>query len=266
MFFRDMRHLLPTIVLAALLLVGCYDRHSEPDNNTTEISANCTIAEVRAMCGKGCHTIDQDLICVGRITSSDHEGNFYRMVVIEDATGGAEVKIGLNNTASQFPVGLLVAIRLKDSAAAIRDGVMQIGLPPQEHDSSPREFGSPTIIDAHIIRSNSVESIKPVTYDIATLDSTLCGRFVKFENLRYAPLEEEAKVIFEGYTRFIDEVGNQIFLYVDPYANFSAEEIPASTVTIEGILYHEVIDEELGEQFVIKPRFRDDISSCDSDI
>lgn len=261
-----MRHFIHAIALAALLFVGCYDRHSEPDNDATEISANCTFAEIRAMCSERCHTITSDMICAGRIVSSDSEGNFYHTVVVEDATGGAEIKIGINGTASQFPVGLLIAIRLKDSAAAIRDGVVQIGLPPQEHDSSPREFASPTIIDAHIIRSSSVEPITPTTYNIADLDTSLCGRFAKLENLCYTPLEEESDGTFEGYNRFVDEAGNQIFLDVDPYADFSAEVIPASRVAIEGILYYAVIDKEQGEQFVIKPRFRDDIANCDSDI
>jgi hypothetical protein len=199
------------------------------------------------------------------VTSSDREGNFYRSIIVEDESGGAEIKLGIFNSASQYPVGLVIALRLKGCAAMFDNGVMQIGLPPQEHDALPLELAAQLLIDKHIVRSNTIDEGEPTTYNIASLDGSACGRFVRVENLRHTPLAEDAECTsIVGYHRFTDNDGNAIFTSVSDYADFAASELPSSAVTLQGILYYETVGLGIGKQFVIKPRFADDISISDS--
>ena len=257
------RAILHIFALFALVLSGCYDSHTEPLLPIFDEQDNCDIAELQALSQNGCYDVIHDMVCVCRVTSSDREGNFCRSIVVEDQSGGAEIKLGIYNSASQYPIGLLIALRLNGCSAMFNNGVLQIGLPPQEHDALPRELASQEIIDQHIVRSNDVEMVVPNTYDIASLDSTVCGRFIAIEGLLHAPLNEEESLT-EGYSRFVDKNGEFIYLYISPYANFAANEMPTSTVNIQGILYREKVGEDIGEQFVIKPRFADDISTTDS--
>lgn len=251
-----MRHLLPIIIVLLLCLGGC----SNPTNSNGEggLAENCKIATLRQMCQSGCYTIHSDMVCVGRVTSSDREGNFYRTLVIEDDTGGVELLLGAYNLASQYPVGLQVYLCLKGLAVAVEGEVVQVGLPPQSFDDAPRELESQVVIDRHLVRSSSVEPRVAMECELSEINASLCGRFVAIENLSHAPLDGVEEV---DYYRLVDSFGRAIFLYVSPYSEFANLELPSSALAVRGILYYEAVGMGIGRQFVIKPRSKDDIST-----
>ena len=252
------------ILTALFLFCGCYDNHNEPPTEPFSMRANAKVEAVRQLCSNGCYNIVSDIVCVGNVTSSDRDGNFYRSVFIEDETGAIEIKLGIYNIAAQYPVGLMVALRLKGCAVMLDNGILQVGLPPQSFDTAPREFEAQEVIDQHIIRSNSIEEITPLVLDIPSLHTSLCGRFVRISGLYYVPLADS-----EGnseYYRFIDNEERIILAYISPYADFSAIALPTTTTTIQGILCHESVGGGMGRQFVIKPRFADDISDIGDNI
>lgn len=260
-----MQRFLLFITILLLSFSGCYDNHSIPSETDLSLKANFDIAELQTFCSDGCHTITRDFICVGRVTSSDREGQFYRTLFIEDESGGAAIKLGLYDIASRYPVGTQIALHLQNSAVMLKDGVVVVGLPPRSYDSEPREFESPEVIDRYIIRGTSVEAIEPRICHIAELDSSLCGRFVKISGISYAPLtDEEDMPTIEGYRRFVNSNGEAIFTYVSPYADFAAEKIPTEEISVCGILYYETVGMDIGKQFVIKARFSDDFTIADS--
>ena len=260
-----MKRLLPYIfALLAMVLGGCYDSHNESSSSAFTETDNCDIAELQALAQNGCYEVITELVCICRVTSSDHEGNFYRSIVVEDMSGGAEIRLGIYNAFSQYPIGLVMELHLKGCAVMFENGVLQVGLPPQEFDSLPRELEAQEMIDKHIVRSEIVENVEPRKCDITSLESSMCGRFIAINNLRHAPLEGEEDELLEGYSRFVDGNGNAIFMYVSPYADFAKNEIPSAEVSIQGILYHETVGMNIGKQFVIKPRFADDITTTDS--
>lgn len=252
-----MRNLFLILAISLLLLGGCYDHHDAPQTEPFETQANCKIGKLQQLCANGCYNIISDVVCVGRVTTSDHEGNFYRSLFVEDESGAAEIKLGTYNISAQYPVGLMVAIRLKGTSVMLGDGAVQVGLPPRSYDSSPREFEAQQVIDKHIVRSSSVEPASPMLLAIQSLDASLCGRFIRVEGLRYTPCADDK---FESYYRFTNNNGEEIFVEITPYANFSDLEIPTSELAIQGILLHKTIGGEEGRQFVIKPRTEDDIA------
>lgn len=259
-----MKRFTPILILLLLVFSSCYDNHQEVQSSEFRDSDNCDISQLQERCRDGIHLVTTDMICVGRITSSDQEGNFYRSIVVEDGSGGAEIKLGTYNNDIQYPVGLEVELHLNGTALMFENGVMQVGLPPHSHDSSPREMEAQAVIDSHVIRTNSVKPMQPLLCNIASLDTSICGRFIAIDNLNYSPSEEEEGGSVEEYARFMDSEGKSLFLYVSPFADFSISELPSSNVTLQGILYYETVGLGIGKQFVIRPRFKDDISTSDS--
>lgn len=256
-----MKRIIFVSILFLLVASGCYDNHSYAPEEEFTASANCSIAELRNLGNEGCYTIFSELMCVGRVTSSDRADNFYYSIFIEDATGGLEVLVGTYLTASQYPVGTMLAIDLQGLAVAFDHSTLQVGLPPQEHDNRLRYLSVPEVIRKHIIRSNSVEKIAPRRCNVAELSDTLCGCLVEVSNLSYSPLEgsDEATTL-EGYQRFVDDNEGELFCYVSSYADFAGDEIPTSPISLVGILYHEPVGEHIGSKFVIRPRSKDDIT------
>lgn len=256
------RHI--SILLAIVLLAcGCYDRHNSGEVEFHE-SANCTLAALRSLGAEGCCTINSELICVGRVTSSDREGNFYRTLFIEDESGGAEILLGTYNIASQYPVGLQIALRLNGTAVVVEDGVVRVGLPPQSFDSSPREMEAQAVIDRHIVRGTSIEAPTPHTYHISELEMAMCGRLIRIENLHYSPeLSKEGETVV-GYRAFSDNESNTVYIYVSDYASFADMAIPTEIEAVEGILSYEAVGGGAGRQYVIKPRSKDDFTPLHS--
>ena len=257
-----MRRFVVVLIVVSALFVGCYNRHSKTSSTEFDERANLKLGELRSLCAKGLYAVEWNMVCVGRITSSDKEGNFYRSIVIEDESGAAEIKLGLQNCASQYPEGLMVALHLNNTAIDLENGVVQIGLPPQNFDEKPRDMEAQAVVDCHIVRSNSVEPTTPLVCNIAGLNVGLCGRFVAVDNLHYAPIEGE-DIQPNEYFRFVDSQGRQIFVYVSSYANFAGLEFSTTERDIQGILYYETVGMNIGEQFVIKPRSKDDIATAD---
>ncbi len=251
-----MRYLLPIIIALLLGLGGCFRSYNSGGEDAS--LATCNMATLRQWCQNGCYTINSDMVCAGRVTSSDSAGNFYRTLLIEDGAGGVELLLGTYNIASQYPVGLQVTLRLEGLAVAVEGEVVQVGLPPQSFDDSPRELESQVVIDRHLIRGNSVEEVEPMRCDLSAISISLCGRFVEVANLLHSPLEgvEES-----DYYRMVDSYGNAIFLYISPYSEFADLELPSSALSVKGILYYETVGMGVGRQFVIKPRSNDDIST-----
>lgn len=241
-----------------LLLGGCYDSHSTSPTRPFAEHANIEIGGLRRLCESGYCNISSDMVCVGRITSSDREGNFYRSMVVEDVTGAVEVRLGTYNIASQYPVGTIVALRLKGTAIMVEDGVVQVGLPPQSFDNEPREFEAQEIIDRHIVRDTSREEVEPMLSAIQSIDVTHCGRFVRVEGVQHTPFVDSEE---DEYYRFTDIVGNQIFVEISEHSDFATLDLPSVATSIQGILYHKTIGGDVELQFVIKPRFADDIST-----
>lgn len=260
-----MQRLLLLSTLLLLLLGGCYDQHSAPPMTEVTLKVNFDIADLRRLCSDGCQTITKEYTCVGRVTSSDREGNFYRTMFIEDNSGGVAIRVGLYDLASQYPIGTQIALHLQNSAAMLIDGCVVVGLPPRSYDSEPREFESQEIINRYITRGTSVEAVEPKLYDISELNSSLCGSLIKVVGLRCAPLsDEEEAPTMEGYRRFTDNNGEAVFSFVSPYASFATMKTPYEDIFLCGILYYESVGMGIGKQFVIKPRSKNDIATSDS--
>lgn len=255
---RTFRTLLFALLLA---LGGCYDNATSGSVGNDVGEANCSIAQLRTLCEDGCYLITSDLICVGRVTTSDKEGNFYRSLFVEDATGGVEVLLGIYNSHSLYPEGTEVALHL-DGTAVMKEGeVVQVGLAPESYDLSLREFESQALIDRHIARGTSVEKVAPRVYLLSDLDATLCGQLIEIQNLTHtASLDTECTTL-EGYHAFTDESGNTLYTSVSSYADFADSTIPEGRVLLRGVLLHEAVGLGIGRQYVIKPRYEDDIAT-----
>jgi hypothetical protein len=103
--------------------------------------------------------------------------------------------------------------------------------------------------------------MSPLCCDLGSLGTSLCGRLLRIEGIRYSPLEEDGAT---EYHRFVDENSNAIFIYISSYAEFADIEFGYDALAIQGILYHESVGRGIGKQFVLKPRFDDDFSPSGS--
>lgn len=72
-----------------------------------------SIEELKALYTEGGTEIgiEKDFVVQGKVISSDKEGNIYKSLVIQDETGGIEVKINSNGLYNYFKQGTTVFVR-----------------------------------------------------------------------------------------------------------------------------------------------------------
>ena len=236
-----MRSLRYILLFATLLVVGCdYDRFDpiEP-RDETEWVPNAELSDVRHSFAVAT-TIREDMVITGRVVTSDEGGNFYRTLVIEDATGALELMIGMDYLYRTYPVGSLLAVRLQGLAIDEYNGVLRVGLQPESWDYRTTSYMShQAIVDRYVYRANSLVAPEPKRLSAGELTKHLCGRLVTVENLR---ADDEAVTWAEGrytsYRKFRDERGDSIYVQTSPYARFAAQELPSDEVSITGVLYY----------------------------
>ena len=245
------------VCLAALTLAGCYDssfdgprRDAEPQPATTDIGTLC------ALFAGTTTPVTGDISVAGRITANDHGGNFYRTLCIEHEGAGMELRAAVEQLGNDFPVGCSVTLRLKGLALGRYYGVLQAGTMPAAGSGYATDcIPSKAALDLALVRNGTqLDPIEPPIVRLAELTPARCGTLVRVEGLRYAP-EEVAPATWSGYTRFADDAGAELYVYVSPYADFADEEVPVDRRSLTGILQY---DDRGKGRFLLKPRNEND--------
>lgn len=229
-----------------LILIGCQRVTDKFVIDGTLPAPTCDIAALRNDIVKvGGVTILDNVIVVGRVTSSDGDDNFYGSLVVEDESGAVEVMVGTSNLAARYPEGVLIALRLKGCYADYSRGVLQVGSEAPEYEYyRVGNLMSPERVDNVVVRSLDVKPIEPLQTTIAELRSSMCGRLVKLYGLCLMDSssvdaidgEELGRAIWCGYSMFRDSSGDTIAIYTSDYARYAEHRIPTDSVNIVGIL------------------------------
>lgn len=250
-----------------LLFVGCYNHTDTPSLDSTLPKANITIAKLHSYASTlSPSTIEGEIVVLGRVTSSDSSGNFYKTMTIEDNTGGIELLVGQYSLASLYPEGLQVALRLQGCAMQYRFGVLQLGSQAPSYDSSAVDYlNSVQRIDEVIVRGNSVEPIVATRRRIAELTQSDCGRLARIDNLELVAstsidtlMGESLDIArWQGYAMFRDSSGDTLVVYTSDYADYALERIPHDRVSISGIVQYGKYP-NAGSYYQLKMRYEKD--------
>lgn len=250
-----MRALLKILIIFAVLhCAGCdYDRFDPIEPNDAEVWVpNAELSDLRHSFAVAT-TIREDMVVTGRVVSSDEGGNFYRTLVIEEATGALELMIGMDYLYRTYPVGSLLSVRLQGLAIDEYNGVLRVGLRPESWDYRTTAYMShQAVVDSYIRRSTNLSKISPERVAVGELTQRLCGHLVRVEGLRS---DDQATVWAEGdytcYRKFRDARGDSLYVQTSPYARFADQMMPASEVAIEGVLYYGAVSGSR-KAFIIK--------------
>ena len=108
---------IPLFAILLLIPSSCVDlEYDQPPagGEDPNLPVNITIAELKSR-----HTLDQyeeitdDATLAGLVVSDDTEDNFFKQLVIQDATGGIEMRIEMSDLHNVYPVGRKIYVKLK---------------------------------------------------------------------------------------------------------------------------------------------------------
>lgn len=210
-------------VFALLFSMGsCVDQDFDepPVPGLPDITPNTTIQELKALhtIGEEDKRIDTDIIIGGIVVADDESGNFFKTIIIEDATGGIELRlnsVGLYNT---FPIGRQVYVLCEGLYIGDFNGVVQL-------NGSPGEALEEALIRDHVIGAARDQEIIPDTLAITELGESNISTLVLLKELQFVPADTNVVYADVPNRKSINRVledcnGNTILLRTSGFADF----------------------------------------------
>ena len=254
MFFnRNTKNILFPGLLAIVLatgLISCVKTDfDEPPTggDPVVLVPTTTIAQLKALhTSKGAFDkVTEDLIIGGEVVMDDKSGNYYKTIIIQDATGGIEVKFNDGFLYQQYPIGRTIYIRVKDLIVTDYNGMPQlIGSTVQENG----QLSAVGLTDAQT-RAKVVKgpfATTPLTPKKVTLASiknpALLGTLVQLDDVQFTPCDA-GKTYADAVTQFslnrlIEDCNGseELILRSSGFADFASLRTPTGKGTIIGTL------------------------------
>ncbi|MCW3127174.1 MAG: hypothetical protein JWO03_2832 [Bacteroidetes bacterium] len=189
--------------------------------------------------------ITDSIILSGVINADDKTGNFYKQLILQDATGGIQVKVEATGLYNEYPIGRRVFIKCKGLYLYNYLGTLEMGSYIDTTGPQPTLGGIPnTLLSTYVVKGASGVPLAPVKYTIADLNNA-------------NQLYEQSTLIQVDSVEFID--GDLGLTYSDPfnkafgnitftersrntavvrssgYANFAAVPVAQGSGTLTGI-------------------------------
>ena len=254
-----------TCLIVQMFLASCGipDEVDVPDSSCIDqLESNISVNEIRELASESVFQISEEWVITGYITSSDHAGNFFNTLYIQDivneGASGMRIELELRDSYLRFPNGSRIYIKLKGLYAGISNGILKIG-------SARTNFGSLAVtripslkIDEHLVIA--CENITAEQIPITTIDSLQSediGTLIALGQLEFQ--DDMLGLTFadaqQETIRYLNDChGNSISLLNSGYSSFQAYMLPEGNGTINGILLKK------GKNYFLKIRDTSDIS------
>ena len=255
------------IVLFVLTSCGYDDFESLSLGYDPTVNSNTNIATLREHYYDDNVVIKDDMVITGRVTANDSSGNFYKTFVLQDITGAVEIYAGLYDLHNIYRIGQQVTVYLKGCCMDMYNGVLRIGLEPDEWNGWLRPFGSRYLIDKYVFRDMNIQEPIPYKTTIDGLTPDMCGVLIKIDGVIHDDTvgnkwfyDDESSYSSIHVQRFVDSEKKEIYVATSRYADFADEEIPDSVLSLTGILQYGDFD-YLSDSYVIVLRNENDIEN-----
>jgi len=232
-----MKKLFFVTALMAVVFTSCVNEDfDKPDVIIPEYdgASNTTIADLKATYPGTLDSIETVTIIEGVVVANDESGNFYKTIVIQDATGGIELKLDRYDMYTAFKVGQRVFVECQGLFLGDYGGLVQIGY---IYNGAIGRIPD-VLIDSHVYR-DSLPGNAPAAavVTIPTITPANLSTLIQLDEVHFT----EPGLAFSetsGTTNrtLADANGNQILVRTSNYASFAADIIPDGVGSVRGIL------------------------------
>jgi hypothetical protein len=238
-------YLIGLFAFSLLTFTACEEEFDEPPvNRFSDIQANTTIADLKALheLGSSPDKIEEDLIIEGIVISDDRAGNFYKSLVIQDATGGLEVRIDAISLFLDYPRGSKVWVNCNGLYIDDFSNKHQLVIDDQSNEI-PEPLMGKYVIPGPLDPTEPVIEARVV--DLAdiqgnTIDSTifaLTSTLIKFEGVEFSCVDAGATMAdaLNKETKnatLQDCDGNTVLVRNSGFSEFAFEQAPEGNGTL----------------------------------
>lgn len=235
------------IVGSLFIISSCADLDYEaPPTGGSDpyLPVNTTIAQLKAK-----HTLDQyeeiteDLILQAIVVSNDEAGNFFKQLVVQDTSGGIEIRIDVTDLHAYYPVGRKIYIVAKGLWLGDYNGLIQLGAGVGTDDQGdPELIRIPESILSNYIKVATIGN--PVVPKIKTIDQLTyadVSTLIQLDGVQFVAADTGETyadaVLQQSLNRDIEDCnGASMIVRTSGFAIFANELTPGGGGTLVGIL------------------------------
>lgn len=227
------------LTLFGLNFQSCKKDFDEPPiRELPSLTGNTTVAQLQAMhtIGDPADSISGDIIVEAIVVSSDEAGNFYKQLIVQDATGGVEIRVEMNNLYNDYPVGRQVWINCNGLYLGDYEGNYQLTI-NANGDRIPEG-----LLPEIIVAGERDQPINAPVVTIADIKSSTQYRnmLVQIDDAQFATADAgqpyaDAAAQQSANRTIVDCNGESILLRSSGYSDFVSELTPSGKGTIFGI-------------------------------
>ena len=249
----QLRNLCMLLCLAVFSMVtSCVDQDFDTppaDPGTSDLVANTTIADLKADLVAGqFEEITEDLIIEAIVVADDESGNFFRQLIIQDNTGGIELRINVNDLYNDYPIGRKIFVKCQGLWLGDFAGKPQMGagiFVDDDGDTQMASLEAGGLID-HVEKGLRDQAITPKVVNINDLTISIqdphLNTLIQIDNIEFeTPGETFATFDINSGSRFSENRiirdcdGNEFILRSSGFSDFVNELTPTGTGSILAI-------------------------------
>jgi Family of unknown function (DUF5689) len=232
---------LMVVAAISVFTLSCNKKFDEPPGYIPpNVTATMTIAELKAMHSSGnVETLTNPDIIEGVVVANDSSGNFYKEIVIQDATGGMTILIDDYNLYTSFPVGRKVYVNLNGLFLSDYNGLVQLGGGIDGTGAVTRI--SALLVDTYIIKGEFNQPVVPIVISsISDLNDSYQSELIELDGFEFA-WSDTAKTFADAVNQLSVNFtlsncnGEKIVLRNSGFANFASLSVPDGNGTIYAI-------------------------------
>jgi len=234
-------------VLGLCLVMACVkgqDFKTPESGCTDDLSANITIAALKALYVGELLKIQEEWVIEGYVVSSDMAGNFFGTLHIQDhptnPTEGLQLEIDLRDSHLFFEVESKILIKTKGLYLGMSKGAIKLGgVFSAFGNLSVGRLPGP-IVGNHLFNSCSPKSsLEPAETSVNELDDSMISTLLQFGNMEIleAELGQSFAVKEEETIRILTNCeDDELELLNSGYSDFQDRQLPEGSGTITGVL------------------------------
>jgi len=222
-----------------VLLGGACDRSTSPVGETPA-GERISVAELKSLCRGQSTVLTSDLVVAGSVTANDEQGELYKMLILQDDTGGIEIRLDSERLYARYPVGMRIEVLCQGLALGDYGGKVILGAAP----------AGDYVVD-RIAESDFPRYLRPAGWQwrtpaphrrFADLSLRLADTYLRLEEVVFSA-EEQGQPLCRPDTaaltterHLIDAAGDTLALRIRPECLYAAEPVPSGTGSVIGIL------------------------------